>query len=441
MLFHSPLFLFLFLPIVLVLYYYTSKYSKFAYEYILIISGIFFYAWWNIFLSPIIIVSIISNFYFGNLIKNSSQKNFKKTILIISIFFNILFLAIFKYTDFIIQNINYILNLNINLLNLPFPLAMSFFTFQTIAYLVDCYDGNIKKTSFTQYSLFIIFFPQLIAGPIVKYNHMMPQFNDEKNRLIDRQNLNLGFVLILIGLFKKIFLADNLAILVDSGFSNHQNLEFFGSWLTSLCFTFQIYFDFSGYIDMATGIALLFNIRLPVNFNSPYKATSIISFWQKWHITLANFLTNYIYFPWVKSFKKVNFLNIMIVIFFVFVIAGIWHGPSWLYVIFGALHGLGLIVNHIYRKLFEYKINKYLACFLTFNYINLTFVFFRSENFDNSINIIKGMLGLNGFEFTNYFEGKIYIVAILLMAIVISFCFKNTNYLIEKFKPAIEKEN
>ena len=227
MLFHSPVFLFLFLPIVLVLYYYTSKYSKFAYEYILIISGIFFYAWWNIFLSPIIIVSIISNFYFGNLIKNSSQKNFKKTILIISIFFNILFLAIFKYTDFIIQNINYILNLNINLLNLPFPLAMSFFTFQTIAYLVDCYDGNIKKTSFTQYSLFIIFFPQLIAGPIVKYNHMMPQFNNEKNRLIDRQNLNLGLVLILIGLFKKIFLADNLAILVDSGFSNHQNLEFF----------------------------------------------------------------------------------------------------------------------------------------------------------------------------------------------------------------------
>ncbi len=158
MLFHSPVFLFLFLPIVLVLYYYTSKYSKFAYEYILIISGIFFYAWWNIFLSPIIIISIISNFYFGNLIKNSSQKNFKKKILIISIFFNILFLAIFKYTDFIIQNINYILDLNINLLNLPFPLAMSFFTFQTIAYLVDCYDGYIKKTSFTQYSLFIIFF-------------------------------------------------------------------------------------------------------------------------------------------------------------------------------------------------------------------------------------------------------------------------------------------
>ena len=434
MLFHSPVFLFVFLPIVLLLYFYTSKYSKFAYEYVLIIGGMFFYAWWNIYLSPIIIVSIISNFFFGNLIRNSIQKTFKKKILIISIFFNILFLAIFKYSDFVIQNINYLFNLNIKTLNLPFPLAMSFFTFQTIAYLVDCYDGNIKKTNLTQYSIFIIFFPQLIAGPIVKYNHMMPQFNDEKNRLFNLKNLNLGLIIILIGLFKKIFLADNLAILADTGFTNHQNLEFFGSWLTSLCFTFQIYFDFSGYIDMATGIALLFNIRLPTNFNSPYKATSIINFWQKWHITLANFLTNYIYFPWVKSLKKVSFINIMIIIFFVFVIAGIWHGPSWLYVIFGSLHGVGLITNHVYRKLFQYEMNKYLSCFLTFNYVNLTFVFFRSENLDNSINIIKGMLGLNGFDFPSYSEDKMYIILILLISMLISFCFKNTYYLIEKFK-------
>ena len=441
MLFHNPVFLFLFLPIVLILYYYAYKFSKFAHEYILIIAGLFFYAWWNIYLSPIIIISIIFNFYFGNLIKNSLSKNFRKKILFFAIFLNVLFLAIFKYADFIIENINYIFNSNIDLLNLPFPLAMSFFTFQTIAYLVDCYDGNIKKTRFTQYSLFIIFFPQLIAGPIVKYNHMMSQFDDQNNRLINRQNLNLGLVIILIGLFKKIILADNLAIFVENGFSGSQNLEFFASWLTSLSFTFQIYFDFSGYVDMATGIALLFNIRLPVNFNSPYKATSIINFWQKWHITLANFLTNYIYFPWVKSLKKVNFLKIMVIIFFVFLIAGIWHGPSWLYVIFGALHGFGLITNHVYRKLFDYKFNKYIACFLTFSYINLTFVFFRSDNLYNALNIIKGMLGLNGFELADYFEDKIYIIVTLLMAAIVVFCFKNTSYLIDKFKNEIKKEN
>ena len=434
MLFHDPLFLFLFLPIILTAYYNANKCSKFAYEYFLIIAGFCFYAWFNIYLSPIIIISIIVNFYFGNLIKKTLQKKFKKNILILSIFLNILFLAIFKYTDFIIQNINYLFNSKINLLNLPFPLAISFFTFQTIAYLVDCYNGIIKKTRFTQFSLFVIFFPQLIAGPIVKYNHMMSQFDNNNNRLINKQNLYLGLVVILIGLFKKLVLADNLTIFVEDGFSNPQDLEFYASWLTSLSFTFQIYFDFSGYVDMATGIALLFNIRLPINFNSPYKATSIINFWQKWHITLSNFLTNYIYYPWVKSLKVVNFSKIMIIIFFVFLIAGIWHGPSWLFVIFGMLHGMGLITNHLYRKLFGYKLNKYFSCFLTFNYINLTFVFFRSSSLENSINIIKVMLGMNGFENTTYFEDKIYIMVTLLVAIIISFSFKNTGYLIDKFK-------
>jgi len=440
-LFHSPIFLFLFLPIVLALYFYTAKYSKFAYEYILIGAGIFFYAYWNVYLFPLIIVSIIANFFFGNLIRNCIQKTNKKKILIASICFNIIFLAIFKYSDFVIQNVNYLFNLNINLLYLPFPLAMSFFTFQTIAFLVDCYDGNIEKTKLTQYSLFIIFFPQLIAGPIVRYNHMMPQFNDEKNRTINYQNILLGLVIILIGLFKKVFLADNLAILVESGFANHHSLEFFGSWLTSLCFTFQIYFDFSGYIDMAMGIALLFNIRLPQNFDSPYKAKNIINFWQRWHITLANFLTNYIYFPWIKSLKKINFFKAMIITFFVFFIAGIWHGPSWLYIIFGSLHGLGLIINHSFRKLFHFEMNKYIAGFITFNYINFTFIFFRSESLDNSINIIKGMIGFNGFDFVSFSEGKIYIILILLVSIVITFFFKNTNYLIENFKTFKVKEN
>ena len=435
MLFHSPIFLFIFLPIVLALYYCAGKYSKSAYQYVLIVAGIFFYAWWNIYLTPLIIASIVCNYFFARLIRNYTQAIHKKKMLFISISFNVLFLAIFKYSDFVIQNINYLFNSNIKMLNLPFPLAISFFTFQTIAFLVDSYDGNIKKTNLIQHSLFIIFFPQLIAGPIVRYNYMMPQFSDEKNRLFNQRNFNLGLVIILIGLFKKILLADNLAIFVDDGFSNHQNLEFFSSWLASLCFTFQIYFDFSGYIDVAMGIALLFNIKLPQNFDSPYKARSIINFWQRWHITLSNFLMNCLYFPWIKSLKKTNFLNAMIVTFFVFIIAGIWHGPSWLFVIFGALHGIGIIINHSFKKLFQFKINKYVSCFLTFNYINLTFIFFRSESLDNAINIIRGMLGFNGYNFSSFTEDKMYIILILLISMLISFFNKNTNYLIEKFKP------
>ena len=433
MLFHSPFFLFLFLPVILSLYFLTSKYSKSAYEYILVFAGIFFYAYWDIFLSPIIIGSIIFNYYFSKKIKEIPDDKSKRKLLIIAIIFNIIWLAIFKYTDFIIQNLNILFNSNIDQINLPFPLAISFVTFQTIAHLVDCYNGKIEKNNLVRYSLFIIFFPQLIAGPIVKYRHMMTQFCDDNNRNFNFKNFNLGLIIILIGLFKKIFLADNLAFIVEYGFTNSSSLSFYESWLTSLCFTFQIYFDFSGYIDIATGIALLFNIKLPQNFDSPYKSTSIINFWQRWHITLSHFLTNYIYFPWAKSLKNVNFLNTMIITFLVFVIAGFWHGPSWLYVIFGSLHGLGLVVNHAFRRFLNYRMNSLLACFFTFNYVNITFVFFRSKNIEDALNILKGMFGLNGYSYPDLSNFSIYIILILFLSVIITFVFKNTNYLIENF--------
>ena len=433
MLFHSPFFLFLFLPVILSLYFLTSKYSKSAYEYILVFAGIFFYAYWDIFLSPIIIGSIIFNYYFSKKIKEIPDDKSKRKLLIIAIIFNIIWLAIFKYTDFIIQNLNILFNSNIDQINLPFPLAISFVTFQTIAHLVDCYNGKIEKNNLVRYSLFIIFFPQLIAGPIVKYRHMMTQFCDDNNRNFNFKNFNLGLIIILIGLFKKIFLADNLAFIVEYGFTNSSSLSFYESWLTSLCFTFQIYFDFSGYIDIATGIALLFNIKLPQNFDSPYKSTSIINFWQRWHITLSHFLTNYIYFPWAKSLKNVNFLNTMIITFLVFVIAGFWHGPSWLYVIFGSLHGLGLVVNHTFRRFLNYRMNSLLACFFTFNYVNITFVFFRSKNIEDALNILKGMFGFNGYSYPDLSNFSIYIILILFLSIIITFVFKNTNYLIENF--------
>ena len=433
MLFHSPFFLFLFLPVILSLYFLTSKYSKSAYEYILVFAGIFFYAYWDIFLSPIIIGSIIFNYYFSKKIKEIPDDKSKRKLLIIAIIFNIIWLAIFKYTDFIIQNLNILFNSNIDQINLPFPLAISFVTFQTIAHLVDCYNGKIEKNNLVRYSLFIIFFPQLIAGPIVKYRHMMTQFCDDNNRNFNFKNFNLGLIIILIGLFKKIFLADNLAFIVEYGFTNSSSLSFYESWLTSLCFTFQIYFDFSGYIDIATGIALLFNIKLPQNFDSPYKSTSIINFWQRWHITLSHFLTNYIYFPWAKSLKNVNFLNTMIITFLVFVIAGFWHGPSWLYVIFGSLHGLGLVVNHTFRRFLNYRMNSLLACFFTFNYVNITFVFFRSKNIEDALNILKGMFGFNGYSYPDLSNFSIYIILILFLSVIITFVFKNTNYLIENF--------
>jgi len=432
MLFHSSVFLYVFLPTVFCLFFLANKFTKIDSKLILIVSGLIFYSWWNVYLTPLIILSILFNFYLSKFLINENNSS-KKKILLSLIAFNILFLIILKYLDFLILNINYIFNTNLDFVNLPFPLAISFITFQTIAYLVDCYDGNIKKNNIIEYSLFIIFFPQLIAGPIVHYNNMMPQFKRLKNKFINKHNIFLGITIIFIGFFKKVIIADNLSLIAEDGFIDNNNIDFFIAWLTSLSFTFQIYFDFSGYIDMATGSALLFNIKLPKNFDSPFKSTSMINFWQRWHITLSNFLMNYIYFPWLRFLKKITFTKSMIATFFVFIIAGIWHGPSWSYVIFGGLHGVGLIINHTFNKYFDYNLNKFFAWFLTFNYVNITLIFFRSKTIENAINIIKGMLGFNDFQIVLLIDINFFLITVFLMAIIISFCFKNTAYLVDNY--------
>ena len=431
MLFHSPIYLILFLPLVLIFYFKLNKFFKIDNKIILGLFGLFFYSWWNLYLTPLIIISILFNYYMSNLIININDQVRKKRLLLLSIFLNVFYLGIFKYTDFIIQNINTLIGSDIEKFNIPFPLAMSFFTFQTIAFLVDCYDEEIKKNDLKKYSLFIIFFPQLVAGPIVKYNDMIPQFENPKNQLINKNNIVLGLFVIIIGLFKKIVIADTLSINVDDGFNNYLELNFVESWIISLSFTLQIYFDFSGYIDMATGSAILFNIRLPQNFDSPFKASSLINFWHRWHITLFKFLMNYIYFPWIRSLKKITYSKAMFVTFCVFIISGIWHGPTWGYVMFGILHGVGLIINHTFIRLNLFKIPSFVGWFLTMFWVNLTQIFFRSKDLDTAIYISKSIFGLNGFEFKTNLLNDYLILSASITALIIVFCFKNTNYLIE----------
>lgn len=343
-------------------------------------------------------------------------------------------MAFFKYFDFIATNLNYFFSFNIKTLNLPFPLALSFVTFQTIAFLIDCYDKNILKTDFKKYTLFILFFPQLIAGPIVRYGTMSSQFEDKKNSIINYKNVYISLIVISIGLIKKVLIADNLSVFVDQGFVSVHQLSFIDGWITSLGFTFQLYFDFTGYIDMATGIALLFNINLPINFNSPYKAAGMINFWQRWHITLSTFLTNYIYFPLSKLFKNLTYLNSMFITLVVFLIAGLWHGPSWMFVIFGALHGLGLIINHTYKHFFSFKLNKLFSQFLTFNYVNFSLIFFRAQDFESALVIIKAMTNLNNFNKSINLEIPYASLIAFVLSFIICFMFKNTNQIIQKLK-------
>tara|TARA_B110000444_G_scaffold48593_1_gene44434 strand:- start:554 stop:1555 length:1002 start_codon:yes stop_codon:yes gene_type:complete len=324
-------------------------------------------------------------------------------------------------------------NLNIDPLNLPFPLALSFVIFQVIAFLIDYYDRDIKKINFKNFFLFITFFPQLIAGPIVKYNHMIPQYNNNKNKNININNIFAGLILIMIGFIKKTLIADNLGVFADLGFQNPAGITLIESWITSFAFTFQIYFDFSGYIDMATGSALLFNIKLAQNFDSPFKALSLINFWQRWHMTLTSFLTNYIFNPSVRSLQKPTFFKMMVLIVIVFIICGFWHGPSWMYGFFGLLHGLGLTINHIFNKFVKINLHVLISWTLTFGFVNFTMIFFRSQNFYESMVIIKKMFDFKSFnlEVSQVIELDKSII-FLILSLALSVVYKNSYELFSK---------
>lgn len=315
----------------------------------------------------------------------------------------------FKYTDFIFSNLNS-LGASLPLPHILLPLALSFVTFQQIAFLVDTYKSTeIKRIDWLDYSLFITFFPQLIAGPIVHHKEMMPQFASllSKGReMIDWERFARGLFIFSIGLFKKVVIADQFGVWANNGFSYVQKggiLNFFESWATSLSYTFQLYFDFSGYCDMAIGIALFFGITLPINFNSPYKASNIKEFWKRWHMTLGRFLTEYLYIP--LGGNKKGFPRELVNVFIVFTLSGIWHGAGWGFIIWGVLHAIAMIIQRVYRYALKSvfgieeirsKVYIVLCWILTFNFINLSWVFFRSESVSGAVDLIKGMVGMNG---------------------------------------------
>ena len=401
MLFNSYEFIFAFLPITFFIYFYlNSKRLTVASKGFLVFASLFFYSWWNIAYLPLILISMLFNYVVGNSLAKSSDENkkglnksfSKKSILIFGIIANLSLLGYFKYADFFIENFNLVASSNVNLLNLVLPLAISFFTFQQIAYLVDSYRGETKEYDFLNYALFVTFFPQLIAGPIVHHKEMMPQFASTWNMVKNYKNIALGLFIFSIGLFKKVVIADTFATWATAGFDNAQTLNLIEAWATSLSYTFQLYFDFSGYTDMAIGIALLFNIKLPINFNSPYKATNIQDFWRRWHITLSRFLRDYVYIPLggnkISSFR--TYSNLLAT----FVIGGLWHGAGWTFVFWGFLHGMALVIHRVWSNL-GFKMWTWLAWLITFNFVNIAWVFFRAKEWEDAIKVLSSMFSLD----------------------------------------------
>ena len=428
MLFSSAEFIFIFLPFTFFIYFFLARRFSFFYaKGWLLLASLFFYAYWhpaNVF---IIIFSMVFNFFMGSRLSQSKSKIF----LIFGIVTNLGVLFYYKYADFFLANINLITGSSFSLLHIILPIGISFFTFQQIAFLVDSYEGKVPIFPFADYCLFVTYFPQLIAGPIVHHSEMMPQFLDINNRNFNYDNLTKGFFIFNMGLAKKIVIADTMAIIVNRGYSNSGLLSSLETWFTSICYSIQLYFDFSGYSDMAIGLALLFNIWIPINFNSPYKSQNIQEFWRRWHITLSRFLRDYLYIPLggSKSGEFKTYRNL----FVTFLLGGIWHGAGWTFIIWGALHVLALIINRVFNEL-KFRLPISISILITLFFVNVTWVFFRANTWEVAVNMLHNMFikndSINSFVLiTDYYNLPIWVIAVILLF------GKNSNEIAARFKP------
>lgn len=467
MLFNSYEFIFLFLPVTLFVYFLIGKYGyiEAALSW-LVVSSLFFYGWWNPIYLILILVSIFFNFFFGYYISQENNRSVKKLLLAIGVGANLLTLGYFKYANFFIDNVNYLIGSGLTIDKIILPLAISFFTFQQITYLVDASRHETKEYNFLHYCLFVTFFPQLIAGPIVHHKEMLPQFAIKSTFRPSYINFALGTTIFIIGLFKKVVLADNIAIYATPVFNYAESgnpILFVDAWTGALAYTFQLYFDFSGYSDMAIGIARMFGIKLPLNFNSPYKAKNIVDFWRRWHITLSRFLRDYLYIPLGGSKRGSirRYFNLILTM----LLGGLWHGAGWNFVIWGAMHGLYLIINHFWRSVFQFRGRIYsLFCWaVTFLAVIFAWVPFRAITLEGTVNIWLGMLGLNGISLparlenllnqvvpsihSNYliFEGVFQVDRLsdivflwLISLLAIATLFPNTQQIMRRYRPAFE---
>lgn len=430
-----------FLPITIFIYYFClyKQYTKFL-LFIIILSSLFFYGYWNPKNLYIIISSVLVNYFFSRLLL--SQDSYRKTIFILSVFFNIFLIFIYKYLDFSISIVNYCFNAQLPFYHIVLPIGISFFTFQQIAYLSDCHTNKHLGSSdgFLNYCCFICFFPQLIAGPIVHHKDVIPQFYSIQNQVIRWKNIHYALLFFTIGLSKKLLIADNLSPLVAYCFDTAETLTFLEALFGSLCYTFQLYFDFSGYSDMAVGSALFFNIKLPFNFYSPYKALSIRDFWRRWHITLSIWLRDYIYIP-LGGNRKGKFRTYGN-LFITFLIGGIWHGAAITFVIWGILHGLALIIHRIWDARKSKSLPVFFAWLITFLFVNLAWIVFRAKELGDITKFFKALTFQHSFNFSYTFKRAIIPPDILntekillILAFLFLFIFaKNSQELQNKFK-------
>lgn len=447
MIFPTYIFLLVFLPIVLVLYFGMARFVSRKVQHIfLVLASLVFYGYDHLSYVWLIVVSISMNYTLALNIEKNTKDTYKKIFFVIGILFNIALLGYFKYYNFFFENVNEFFNTEFVLKKIILPLGISFYTFQQIAYLIAVKNKEEKVPNLLDYSLFIVFFPQLVAGPIVFMKDVLHQYQDEKNRFFNIDNFSAGLFLLAIGLFKKAVIADTIVEFVDNTYYMPDRLSFGGAWLGTFAYTFYIFFDFSGYCDIAMGLAKMMNINLPVNFYSPYKSKSITEFWKRWHITLGRSLAVLIYYPLGGNRKGTarTCLNLFIIFF----VSGIWHGASWTYVLWGITHGLVRVFEKLFMPQLE-KIPSFIRVFGTFMFVNISFVLFRAMDMNDAIAMYKKMFIPGEISFDKLYIlafnteisyppvlATIYvIVCVLILAAVVFLSRKNSIDLYNEFKP------
>ena len=472
MLFNSYAFVYLFLPVVVVVFFLLGGASRtWALRWV-IVASLFFYGWWRPLNVLIILPSVLINFLLARSLQRFNQQEqagAARLALTLGILFNVAFLGYFKYSNFFVDSVNDAFGTHLILAHVILPLGISFITFQKIAFLIDVHAGRIQSFTLQDYCLFVLFFPQLIAGPIVHYREMMPQFHQARCRF-DNENVSVGLTLLAFGLFKKVMIADRIAVLVSPIYQQAAigaRIAMFPAWVAAFGFTLQIYFDFSGYTDMALGVARLFGIRLPPNFNSPLRALNIVEFWQRWHMTLTRFLTAYIYNPltlWLTRRRASRskpasiapnkhpgaFIELlMFPVLLTMLVSGIWHGAGYTFIVWGVLHGVYLTINHAWRilrprvwqdKASYERLMKLPAWAITFVCVTVSMIIFRAENLHTASNLLHGIAGLHGFGLRSGPGPKVVALTLAIPAFIV-FCCPNTLQILSRFEPALGWES
>lgn len=462
MLFNSYIFIFLFFPLCLSGFYLLERKGKGQAAKIWLTGfSLWFYGYFNLYYLGIMAGSILFNYLIFRLLLTGRKA--PRAFLTLGVCANLGLLFYFKYYDFFVENLNALFGTDLVLKNILLPLGISFFTFQQIGFLVDAYRGEAERCSFVEYALFVSFFPQLIAGPIVNYAEMMPQFRAIGRREFSWEKLAKGLYLFTLGMAKKVLLADTFGLAVDYGYGNTAALNGTDAVLVMLFYTLQLYFDFSGYCDMARGLGWMLGIEIPVNFNSPYQAANIIDFWKRWHITLNRFLMRYVYIPLGgnRRGEKRMLLNLMLVFF----ISGLWHGAGWNFVIWGVLHGALYVCTrswqlHGGKNRTAKPGQKVLGTVLTFLFVNAAWVFFRAADAAQAQMLFERM-GNGGFALPSYgiYDGfnldefwyvmkvlhltglphsdMLLCAAFLVFALAVVFFHRNAGEMAERFVPKV----